>query len=310
MRKLILLLAVSTFFVSVNAQIVEKEKELKEQTVDSLEGWKTNGFFAVNFAQVAFKNWAAGGVNSIAVNSLVSFNATYTKGNNTWENSLDLGYGILNQGKGDTKTQMKTDDKIDFASKFGRKASKSLYYAALLNFKTQFTDGFDYEVDSTNAISKLMAPAYLVVAVGIDYKPNNTFSAFVAPLTGKTTFVLDTTFSNVGAFGVEPGQSIRNEFGGYAKFIYQDDVMENVNLKAKLDLFSNYIENPQNIDLSFEMIVGMKVNKYITASIGTNLLYDDDVDIAVDDNGDGEIDAVGPRLQFKEYLAIGLSIKF
>ncbi len=304
---------------SMNAQITEKEDDLKKSAIDTVEGWKTKAVFNLNIAQVSLKNWSAGGQNSFALNSLASFSADYDKGNSSWENQLDLGYGLLRQGKDDNVITQKTDDKIDFSSKYGQKATDKLYYAALLNFKTQFTDGYDYEISNSVPISKLMAPGYLLGAVGFDYKPKSNLSIFFAPLTSKTTFVLDDSLANMGAFGVEPatyddagtmltaGENTRFEFGGYVKVAYKTDLMENVNLQTKLDLFSNYLDNPQNIDVSWDVLLNMKVNKYITVSINTLLLYDDDVKFEFDNDNDGVIDEKGPRIQFKELFGIGFS---
>lgn len=310
MKKFTLFLLLCTLYHALPAQVVEPEEDLKKRNVDTVDGWKVDGVASINLAQVSFNNWAAGGINSISLNGLSSVHANYKQGNAIWENSLDLGYGILNQGKGGNKSTLKTDDKIDFSSKYGHKANRTLYYAVLLNFKSQFDDGYDYEVDSTNKISAFMAPAYLIAAIGLDYKPNNHFSAFIAPLTCKMTIVNDKKLSEASAYGVDSAKTFRQEVGGYAKLSYQQEVMENVKLQSKLDLFSNYLNNPQNIDISWEVLISLKVNKYISANISTHLLYDDDIDIAIDKDSDGVIDENGPRIQFKELIGVGLSVKF
>jgi hypothetical protein len=202
----------------------------------------------------------------------------------------------------------KTDDKIDFTSKFGLKAADKLYYAALVNFKTQLTNGYNYPNDSVK-ISGFMAPGYLLVALGLDYKPNDNLAVFFAPLTLKLTFVSDDVLANAGAFGVDPGDNLKSEFGGYLRTSLKKDLMENVTIQTKLDLFSNYIHNPQNIDVSWETLLSMKVNKFISATLSTHLLYDDDITIT-DNKDDGTTKTYKSRVQFKEVLAIGFSVKF
>lgn len=286
---------------------------------DSTKAWTRGGMFSLNASQVSLTNWSAGGQNNISGNVLTNLFINYQEGNTSWENSLDLGYGLQKQGDA---SPIKSDDKIDFVSKFGYKASKEWNYSAIVNFKTQFTEGFNYPNDSI-AISNFMAPGYLVLTVGMDYKPNKHFSAFISPVTGKTTFVNNQDLANAGAFGVEAavidpatglvatkGKTIRNEFGGYIKLQVKYDIMKNVNLQSKIDLFSNYIDKPENIDVNWEMLLAMKINDYITANINTLLIYDDDIKIEVDENNDGTIDAVGPRIQFKEVFSLGLSVKF
>ena len=310
MKKIIVLTLISVFFGSVlSAQITEKEDALKKINTDTVNGWKKGGMFTLTFGQSSFTNWAAGGINSISVNGAANLFANYKKDNLSWDNTLDLGYGIQKQGKKDNALTQKTDDKFDFASKLGIKATDKLYYAALMNFRTQFTNGYNYPDDST-VISAFMAPGYLLFAAGIDYKPNKNLSVFIAPLTSKTTFVKDQTLSDAGAYGVDAGKSVRNEFGGYLKAVYAKDIMKNVSFNTKLDLFSNYLHNPQNIDVNWEVLIGMKINKYLTANLNTQLLYDDDILVPVDTNDDGINDGTGKRVQFKEILGIGFSVKF
>jgi hypothetical protein len=269
-------------------------------------------------------NWAAGGENSFALNGMVSMFANYKGTKDAWNNSLDLGYGILKQGK--EKGLMKTDDKIDFLSKYGREFYKNLYYAALLNFKTQMTAGYNYPNDSV-VISNLLAPAYLLGALGVDFKPNSYFSLFAAPFTMKMTIVNDQKLADAGAFGVDKatyddagirlkkGKFTRSELGGYVRIIYSrsdfnSELLKNVAFTTKADFFSNYLNNPQNIDVSWETLIAFRVNKYISVNINTVLIYDDDVKIAVDKNSDDVVDAYGPRAQFKEILGVGFAYKF
>jgi hypothetical protein len=223
-----------------------------------------------------------------------------------WENYLDLGYGTLKQGKQDW---WKTDDKIEFTSKYGYKTGEKLYVAALVNFRTQFANGYNYPNDSVK-ISGLFAPGYFLGAVGLDYKPGDNFSLFVAPVTSKLTIVSDRDLSDAGAFGVDPGKSTKGEFGAYLRAFLKQNLMENITFQTKLDLFSNYLHNPQNIDVNWECLLSMKVNKFIAATISTQLVYDDDIRIAKDRNNDGVNDQPIPKVQFKEILAVGFSYKF
>jgi hypothetical protein len=297
-------------------QVTEAEKDLRTLSTDTIQGWKKGGIFAVNLAQTSLTNWAAGGQNSVAVNGLFSMFANLKRGKTVWDNSLNVGYGLLKQGR--NTDFMKTDDKIDFLSKYGQEAFKNFYYAALLNFKTQMSPGYNYP-DVTNKISDLFAPAYLLLAVGLDYKPNANFSAFVAPLTAKFTFVTDDTLSAHGAYGVTPGETSKSEFGGYIRAIYtknnfKGEFMKNIAFTTKVDLFSNYLDKPQNIDVSWETQIAMKVNKYISVNFNTHLLYDDNILIALDRNDDGDMtdpeDIPGKRIQFKEILGVGFSYNF
>ncbi len=268
--------------------------------------WTKGGLVSFNFSQVALSNWAGGGQSSVAVNGFLNVFANYKKGIHSWENSLDLGYGIVQQGTADF---IKSDDKIDFTSKYGRQASKVWYYTGLVNFKSQFAPGYNFPNDSIK-ISNLFAPAYVLASIGMDYKPNEVFSAYISPVTAKFTIVNDDDLNSIGAFGVENNEVLRTEVGGYIRAQFKKDLIENVNLQSRIELFSNYANNPENIDVNWETIIAMKVNKFITANISATVIYDDDIDISIDNNDDGVIDKVGPRTQFKEVLSIGLSYKF
>jgi len=269
---------------------------------DSTKNWKTGGTGVITGSQVSLTNWAAGGENSLSLTGALNVFANYKKGTLAWDNTLDFGYGILKQGE---KNMIKSDDKIAFASKLGRKASDKWYYTFLFAFNSQFAKGYNYPNDS-DVISKFMAPAYLLYSLGMDFKPSDKFTAYLSPLSGKTTIVNDQLLSNAGAFGVDPGKMIRMELGGYAKFGVKKEIMKNVKLESTLDLFSNYLKNPQNIDVNWAALVNMKVNKILTVNLSTNLIYDDDIKIVVDEN----TGKTGPRTQFKEVFGLGLAFKF
>ncbi len=285
---------------------------------DTLSPWKVFGVYSLNFNQVYLSNWVAGGESSVSGNTLFNISATYKKDKISWDNFLDLAFGGLVQGE---RTPVKTDDRIEFGSKFGYEARKSLYYSAILNFRTQFAPGFKLPNDSV-VISEFLAPAFINVGLGMDYKPNDDFAVFFGPLSTRITIVQNQTLANEGAFGVEkavldangqvvtPGENIRYELGAFLKMSFKRKIMENVNFQTKLDLFSNYLDSPDDIIVNWETLTAFKVNKYISATVATNLIYDHNINIPIDSNNDGFAEKTGPRVQFKQVLAIGLTYKF
>uniref|UniRef100_UPI003216246A DUF3078 domain-containing protein n=1 Tax=uncultured Draconibacterium sp. TaxID=1573823 RepID=UPI003216246A len=262
--------------------------------------WTTSGTTTLNFSQVSLSNWAAGGKSSMSGVMMLNLSANYKKDKLSWDNTFDFRYGFL---KEEDMSLRKSDDKIDISSKLGIQAKGNWNYSGLLNFKSQFANGYNYP-DTENVISKFMAPGYLTLGLGMDYKTNN-FSALLAPVSGKFTFVTDSDLSDAGAFGVDPGDKTRSELGATAKFEYKTDIMKNVSFTTKLDLFSNYLKNPQNIDIDWTAQINMKVNDYLSANIITQLIYDDDVDIVDPDTGIGS-----PKIQFMEMFGVGLTFKF
>jgi hypothetical protein len=202
----------------------------------------------------------------------------------------------------------KTDDRIDFTSKYGLRAADKLYYAGILSFKTQMTPGYNYPNDS-DKISDLFAPAYLLLALGIDYVPSPDFTLYFSPFTYKLTIVADDALAASGAFGVDPGENSKHEFGGYLRTLYKRNLMENVSLQTKLELFTNYLENFGSVDVSWETLIAMKVNKFISATLSTHLLYDEDIAVEKADD-DGTVNVYHSKVQFKEVLAVGFSLNF
>ena len=296
MKKLLIVL----LFIPIVTYSTEK--------ADSLKSWNFGGLAALNFSQVSLTNWAAGGRSSTSGVALFNVFGNYKKDNLSWENNLDMGYGLLKEQNNDA---VKSNDKFDFNSKFGLKKSETLFYSTLFNFKTQFAPGYKYPKQTDAVpISRFLAPGYLTLSIGIDYKPNKIVSLFVSPLTGKMTIVNDQYLSDTGAFGVDPGKMIRMEVGSFAKLELKTEMMKNVSLDTKIDLFSNYLHNPENIDVNWDLLINMKINDYLSANLITNLIYDDDIKIAVDKNNDGILESNGPRVQFKEMFGLGLSLKF
>ena len=277
-----------------------------QETADTL--WKFNGVTAINFSQMSLSNWASGGENSLAGNGIINLNANYKSrdGNASWTNELYLGYGLIRQGDDPVR---KSDDRIDMASKFGYKASKQWSYTGLLSFKTQFTDGYANPGDLENRtkISNFLAPGYLNLSFGMDYKPSDKFTLFIAPVTGKMTFVMDDDLA--GSFGVAVDKNIRSEFGGYVKIGFASPIMKNVKLNTKIDLFSNYLENPQYIDVNFDLLLSMKVNEFISASFITQLIYDYDIKFDILDDS-GAVIGTEARIQLKQLFGVGLTYSF
>jgi hypothetical protein len=301
MKKAIITILTFLIFAGTNLNVSGQE-------ADTVKSWKNSGVLSLNMAQSSFTNWAAGGQNSVALNGLLNLGANYKKDKSAWDNALTIGYGKMLQ-QGSDLGWVNTDDRIDFQSKYGRQGSGKWFYSALMSFKTQMTPGYNYP-NTEDKISDLLAPAYLLFSLGMDYKPTPEFSLFLSPLTSKNTFVNDDILSAAGAFGVEPGKKFRSELGAYLNASYKkDEILKNVNFLTKLDLFSNYLNNPQNIDVSWEILLVLKVNEFISATVNTHLLYDDDILIKVDEGSEGEA-IMGKRTQFKEVIGVGLTYKF
>lgn len=278
-----------------------------------MPNWKLKGVYALNGTQSSFVNWNAGGRNSVSLLGSIELSTKFSKNKIKWDNDLGLALGGLQYfGNSAERDIQKTDDKIDYATTFGLHLKKDLYASIIGGFKTQFLDGFSLPNDSVR-VSTFMAPGYATLAIGLDYSPNDVFSVFVSPISAKMTFVQDQLLANAGAFGVRgaefdsignvvtPGANFRPEFGAYIKLKFEKTLAENIEVKTKLELFSNYLDHPENIDINSEMIFNFKVNNWFSASLNLNLLYDNDIDILDADGG------YGPRTQFKSVIGVGVA---
>ncbi len=287
-KNLIIALFATMAFTSAHAQ---------SDTIPS--NWKLKAIYGANGTQSSFVNWNAGGRNNIALLGYVAGSAKYEKGKIKWDNDLGAAIGGMQYLDSEIGNELqKTDDRLELATNLGYKLKEHYYLSILGSFRTQFIDGLDADGFKT---STFMAPGYVNLSLGIDYTPNDNFSVFLSPLASKMTFVNDPMLSAAGSFGVTAGETFRGEFGAYFKMKYNKELFTNIEMKSKLELFSNYIENPQNIDVNAEILFSFKVNNWFSASLLWNLIYDDDIDIR-DINGN-----VGPRTQFKSVLGLGVS---
>ena len=294
MYKITLFSLLSLVFLSQNVMHAQQ---------DTNRFWKLKSLYSLNGTQNSFVNWNAGGRNNISAIASIGASALYTKRNMKWSNDLSIALGgIMYLDKKNGNTIQKTDDRLDLSSSYGVKFSKYFYTSINAGFKTQMADGFNYPNDSVK-VSTFLAPGYLNLALGIDYIKSDKFSIFASLVAAKSTFVMDDSLSAVGAFGVESGSRYRQEYGAYFKMKYDRTLAKNIEMKSKLELFSNYLNNPQNIDVNAELLLIFRVNSLFTASAQWNLIYDDDINIR-DVNG-----GFGPRTQFKSVLGIGISYK-
>lgn len=276
--------------------------------------WRSKALFGINGTQTSFVNWSAGGRNNFSMLGFIDASATFRKRNIKWNNDLKLALGGLKflDKQGMNERMQKTDDRIDFASTLGYEFSNKWFYTLTSSFKTQSLDGYTYPNDSV-IVSRFMAPGYFSSALGVEFAPKKSINIFASPIAMKFTFVNDRTLADKGSFGVDPaeydgmgnlllhGKRIRHEYGAFIKFRFNKEIFKNIEMKSRLELFSNYLVNPQNIDINAEVIYTFKVNKWFQSSIQWNLIYDDDIDIRSNDG------SVGPRTQFKSVVGFGIS---
>ena len=292
----------------VSASFAQESAETK--------AWTNKGTVGLNFAQNLYSNWAAGGQNALNWIGVLNYQVNYAKDNFKWDNTLDasLGYSYFNP----KMKPIKTDDKIEFTSLAGLKATEKLNYSLELAFRSQFANGYNYEADSTNRISKFLAPGYITLGLGAEWTPNKHFSINFAPVTGRVTIVNDSLLSEIGAFGVEPGyfnptdstqwipgKKVRYEFGARAVIKFNYPLANNIDFDTKLELFSNYLNHPERIDVDWQNALVMKINSWLNCSISTHIIYDYDIPFYTPVG----VLIEGSKVQFKEVLSLGIMFK-
>ncbi len=275
MMKKITLLCSLLCIMGVNAQ----NQDSSNVANDTISPWTTKGNASFLFNQSTFDNWIAGGENNISGNLGLNYDFNYKKGDWSWDNKLIASYGLVK-----TKTSSfakKTDDRMEINSVLGKKITERWYYSAFLNFKTQFTKGYIYSKDDNGAeirdeYTNFLSPGYLLVGPGFMYKKDDNFKFNLSPATSKFTFVdKNFTLPEEAYFGVKEGESMRYELGFNASAYYKLDIIANVTFENIVNLYSNYLEDPQNVDMDYQLNIVMKINRYLTTNLSFQTVYDD-----------------------------------
>ncbi len=280
---------------------VEAERTIKKEPDSSSRKWRRGGTFGLNISQGSLSNWAAGGDNfSLSVNSLFSLFAFYKKDKTSWDNTFDINLGYVNTTSLGSR---KNDDRFDLLSKYGHALNNKLNVALLVNLRSQFFKGFIFPNNIKTFASGFMAPGYVLLSAGLDFKPVKNLSIYLSPATGRWIIVRDTALANEGLYGVPPGKKTALEFGGFATISYLKQVNKHMSYKGRLDLFSNYRHNPQNLDIFMSNALNAKLGKVLSVSYSLDFIYDDDVRLFGDDKK-------SPALQVKSLVGIGFIVKF
>ncbi len=285
MKKYLLLAVVLTASFSSFSQDTDEEGTPKE-------GWSKSGTITLLINQSAFLNWQAGGDNSFAGNLINNYDINYIKGDWLWDNKLLASYGLTNN---DDDGIRKTSDQLDFNSILGKKLIKNWNFSFFMNFKSQFTDGYDYNSDFLGddedfPTSGLLKPAYLSFGLGLLWKKSDNLYVNISPITAKITLITGEIFSLndddpenifyessnlIETFGVDPGASSLFEFGLNIRSYYKLDLMKNINMENIFSVYSNYLDKPQNVDIDYTMNLVMKINDVFSTNLTFQIIYDD-----------------------------------
>lgn len=274
MRKLLSTLVLALTICTTTAQ---------ETVADSTKYWTSKGTATLLFNQSNFSNWTAGGENNLSGNIAVNYDFNYKKDNWTWDNKIMASYGIVKTNN--SPFEKKTDDRLEFNSIVGKKATDKWSYSVFLNFRTQFTKGYNYGKNEDGAeirdeFTDFMSPGYLTFGPGMLYTKDENLKINLAPATSKMTFVSKKYTNAVdyidgSYFGVDQNKTMRYELGFYTSVYYKLNIMANVSAENILNMYSNYLEDPQNVDIDYSLNIVMKINKYLSTNFSFQAIYDD-----------------------------------
>lgn len=277
----------------------------QEEVEEDPDGWKTSGKIQILFNQSAFNaEWTGGGTSNISGNFLLDYDFSYKKGPLTWDNKLIANYG-LTRTNGDDFTK-KTSDRLELNSIVGKEFAESNWsYTYFANFRTQFAPGYEYGTDPDTGEAfrtektNFLSPAYLQTGPGLMWRKSENLFMNIAPATARFIFV-DSFFTsgpeyNDGDyFGVDAGKSMRFELGASLNAFAKYDIVENVTMEHNLSLYSNYLEDAQNVDIDYLLNVNMSINEYLSTNLIFQAIYDDN--------------AVG-AFQIREVFGVGFNFK-
>lgn len=281
----------------------EAKKEVKKDG-EQKEGWNKGGTFALNLGQGASRNWTAGAEqSSFSANAALYLFANEKRAKHYWDNALTTSFGFI---QATSTGARKNDDRIDILSKYGVNLTKKLFFTNLANFRTQYTEGFDYSSvpDSVTGrykrTSHLFAPAYAVLATGIEWKPTDYFSIFYSPASVRWVIVTNRPKEFAALYNVDSAQKVAIEFGSFATINFKKEIMKNITYQSRLDLYSNYLHDPFYVDIYWTNGINMKVNRFINVTYNLDMIYDNDAMFKGTKAG----------LQLRSFLGVGFAAKF
>jgi hypothetical protein len=284
--------------ISVTKLRTETSRNIRKELDTTHWNWKQGGLYNFNLSQSSLSNWAAGGDNfNMSLNTYFNYYFFFKKANQNLDNNIDVNLGFI---QSTSLGGRKNDDRLDFLSKYGYQIDTSgmWFISGLFNLRSQFFDGFSFSGTNSTLTSSFLAPAYIILFAGLDFKPTPHFSIFFSPLTSRTTLLLNNTLSKLGKYGVPIGDKISKEVGTFITVNYNNTIATNINYKGRADFFSNYNQKPENINLYMTNMFTFKINKYFSASYNLDLIYDDKIKIF------GPL-KTSPGLQLKSVIGIG-----
>lgn len=256
----------------------------QEIFIDStkVDGWQKSGKTSFLVNQTAFSNWISGGENSIAGTLSIDYNLNYYNNGWSWDTKTNGSFGVNKNS--DSKFFKKIDDRIEINSVIGKKFIEKFSFSSFLNFKTQFSKGFKYSTNEEGdeirtEKTRIFSPAYIQLGVGVYWKESNSLWVNFAPVTGRLILASKKFTNDLSDgeeyFGIPRGQNSRFELGASISAFYKFELIENVVLEQRINLYSDYLYKADNIDIDYTLTAFMKINDYLSTNFIVQCIYDD-----------------------------------
>ncbi|MCT7903874.1 Protein of uncharacterised function (DUF3078) [Candidatus Ornithobacterium hominis] len=281
-------------FVESHGQISNVYNELRNlnfkiTTTDTILGWRRDGNLRLNFGQTHYENWVQNNNSRLDLNVQLNQRIYYQYRKNLWDNQVYLQYGLSKlYGEG----LQKSLDRLEVNSIYGKIINPHLSYSYFANFRTQFSNSYDYKRDEKKdyRISGFMSPSFLTTGVGIMWRRNNNLYINLAPVTWRLVSIISPVYKynnqekkfinsdETEVFGIPAGNSSIHHLGFNASLYYKLELFKKRwSIENRLALYSNYLSNPKNFDIDYTFNTRYKINKFVSTNFSIQAVYDDDV---------------------------------
>ena len=264
---------------------------------EHLGPWQYKATSMAQFSEsVVSGNWYQGGNSNIAILGIMTGQLSYHHKDIQWDNTGEWHMGF-NSVAGDSLRMLSTNDDIfKINSKLGIKAGGNFFYSGSVDFSTQFFNSYN-GINSTVMKTSFLTPVRLNIGVGLDYKYKKIFSLMFSPVSFRYIYVSDNVNVNPNLFGIKTGEKTLSEMGSSFKAVLSYPLTPEIQLDSNLAFFTNY----QQVEVDWEMVCNLTINRFLSTRISFNPRYDNNVI---------EIDGAKARMQFKQLLSVGFSHKF
>ncbi|MEI7504166.1 MAG: DUF3078 domain-containing protein [Paludibacter sp.] len=272
----------------------------KKFTLKSLRPnpWQHKGSALAQFSQnYVSQNWYQGGNSNLAVLGILTGQLNYdNKKSVQWENNAEWRIGF-NTVAGDSLRSLSTnDDVLKVNSKLGIKAGGNWFYSGSVDFSTQFFNSYK-GINSPVMKASLLTPVRFNVGFGFDYKYKKLLSLMISPVAFKYIYMSDNVGVAPNLFGIKTGENTLSEVGSSFKAVLSYAPVREIQFDSKMSFYTNY----QKVEIDWELVCNMTINRFMSTRISFNPRYDNTV-----------IEKVGEKakLQFKQFMSVGFSHKF